>query len=139
MQFKVPQFIEQESKIVGPLTVKQAIILGLSGAITFVIYFSFGKDNMFIFLILAGIIMGAAITMAFLKIDGRPFTEMIGHFSNFLISPRLFLWKRKENPVFVKIELITPVEQEEQEKKAPAPILKSRGNLSKINKKINFS
>ena len=52
MQYRVPQFIEEEAKIVGPLTLKQSMIVGISGGLVFIMYFSFGEENLFLFLIL---------------------------------------------------------------------------------------
>jgi len=137
MQYRVPQFIEEESKIMGPLTVKQAIIVGLSGGLIFIMYFSFGETSMFLFLVLSGIIAGAAIAMAFLKIDGRPFTQMMTYFMNFTIMPKLYIWKRKETPVFLSVKLKTPIDMEKE--KDPFEGLEQRkGKLNKLQNKIEL-
>ncbi|MDD2909813.1 MAG: PrgI family protein [Minisyncoccales bacterium] len=138
MQYRVPQFIEEESKIVGPLTLKQSMIIGISGGIVFTMYFSFGEKNLFLFLILSGIILGGAIALAFLKIDGRPFTQMMTYFLNYSIMPKLYIWKRKESPVFVKIKLKTPIDLEKE--KDPFEGLKKRkGRLNELQNKIDLS
>jgi len=137
MQYRVPQFIEGESKVVGPLTVKQAIVVGLSGGVIFIMYFSFGETNMFLFLVLSGIIAGAAVAMAFLKIDGRPFTQMMTYFMNFTIMPKLYLWKRKETPVFLQVKLRTPLDLEKE--KDPFEGLEQRkGRLNQLQNKIDL-
>jgi len=137
MQYRVPQFIEEESKIAGPLTLKQAIIIGLSGGVIFIMYFSFGETNMFLFLVLSGIIAGAAVAMAFLKIDGRPFTKMMTYFMNFTIMPKLYLWKRKETPVFLQVKLRTPLDLEKE--KDPFEGLEQRkGRLNQLQNKIDL-
>lgn len=138
MQYRVPQFIEKESKIAGPFTLKQAMIVGISGGIIFTMYFSFGEDSMFLFLILSGIIAGGAIAMAFLKIDGRPFTQMMVYFFNYSIMPKLYLWKRKETPVYLKTELRTPLDLE-KEKDPLEGLEKRKGRLNEIRNKIDFS
>ncbi|MDD3046485.1 MAG: PrgI family protein [Candidatus Pacebacteria bacterium] len=138
MQYRVPQFIEEESKIVGPLTLKQSMVIGLAGGIIFTMYFSFGETNLFLFLVLSGIIAGGALASAFLKIDGRPFTEMITHIMNFSIMPRLYLWKRKETPVFLKVELKTPLDLKDE--KDPFKGLELRkGKLNELQNKIDIS
>ncbi|MDD4358418.1 MAG: PrgI family protein [Candidatus Pacebacteria bacterium] len=140
MQYRIPQFIEEESKIAGPLTLKQAMIVGISGGVIFTMYFSFGENNMFLFLVLSGIITGGAIAMAFLKIDGRPFMQMMGHFANFSIMPKLYLWQRKEAPVFLKTELKTPIdlEKEERENRLKGLVIR-KGKLNDLRNKIDFS
>lgn len=138
MQYRVPQFIEEESKIAGPLTIKQAMIVGISGGIIFTMYFSFGEQNMFLFLVLSGIIAGIAIAVAFLKIDGRPFAQMMTYALNFTIMPKLYIWKRKEAPVFLKVELKTPIDLEKE--KDPFEGLELRkGRLTELQNKIDLS
>ncbi|MDD2626617.1 MAG: PrgI family protein [Candidatus Methanomethylophilus sp.] len=137
MQYRVPQFIEEESKVAGPLTLKQALVVGLSGGVIFIMYFSFGETNMFLFLVLSGIIAGAAVAMAFLKIDGRPFTQMMTYFMNFTIMPKLYLWKRKETPVFLQVKLRTPLDLEKE--KDPFEGLEQRkGRLNQLQNKIDL-
>ncbi|MDD4662038.1 MAG: PrgI family protein [Candidatus Pacebacteria bacterium] len=138
MQYRVPQFIEQEAKIVGPLTLKQSMLVGFAGAIIFTMYFSFGESNLFIFLVLSGIIAGGALAGAFLKIDGRPFIQMITYIMNFTVMPKLYLWKRKEMPVFLKVELKTPLDL--QNEKDPFEGLELRkGKLNELQNKIDIS
>lgn len=137
MQYRVPQFIEEEAKIVGPLTLKQSMIVGISGGLVFIMYFSFGEENLFLFLILSSIIAGVALVLAFLKIDGRPFTQMMGYFLMFSIMPKLYLWKRKESPVFLKVELKTPTDLE-KEKDPFEGLVQKRGRLSEIQNKIDL-
>lgn len=135
MQYRVPQFIEEESKLVGPLTLKQAIIMGLAFAICFILYFSMGTTNMFLFLVLAVIVMGIAASFTFLKIDGRPFMEMLGHMGNFAIAPKMYLWKQKENPVYLKTELILPMEVVGD---PFAKFQRKKGRLNDLNSKIEL-
>ena len=53
MQFHIPQFIEHELKILGPLTFRQTIFVGIAAAVCFVLYFTIGKLNFFIFLLIS--------------------------------------------------------------------------------------
>ena len=43
MQYKIPQNVRIEDKIVGPLTLKQLIILGVGGGITYAIYVALAR------------------------------------------------------------------------------------------------
>ncbi len=43
MQYKIPQNVQVEDKIVGPLTLRQLIYAGIGGGITYVLYNYFGS------------------------------------------------------------------------------------------------
>ncbi len=96
MRFVVPQFIEHEAKIIGPLTFSQFIYVGMAGGVCFALYFILP----FIFFIVASIILlGGALAMAFLRINGRPLLSVLGSFLKFNVMPKMYLWKKKDIPV----------------------------------------
>jgi len=93
MQYQVPQFIEIEDKIVGPLTIKQFIYIAGTIGLCIVCFFYLP----FIFSILL-IIPIAALggALAFYKINGKPFIELLEAGFNYYVSERFFLWKHAE-------------------------------------------
>lgn len=99
MQFQVPQFIEVEDKIFGPLTFKQFVyILGGAGAC----YLAYRLLPLFLAgpVILA--VAGGAASLAFLEYNGRPFIVSVENAFYFLIHPKLYLWnneRRSKKPV----------------------------------------
>ena len=95
MRFTVPQFIEHEAKIIGPLTFKQFIFIGVAGAVCFALYFSIGKTNFFLFLMLSIIALGIGAGLAFLKINGQGLPKILANFFRFRFGSRFYLWKRK--------------------------------------------
>ena len=94
MRFTIPQFIEHEAKIIGPLTFKQFIFVGLAGAAVFLLYFSLAKTNFALFLFLGAIIMLLAVLLAFAKINGRTLPVILANIFRFLIAPRKYIWKK---------------------------------------------
>ena len=70
MQYQVPQFIDIEDRIIGPLTLKQFIYLAFAAAVLFVFWFLF---KFYIWIIVALPITILAMAFAFLKINDRPF------------------------------------------------------------------
>lgn len=92
-QFQVPQFIEHEAKLIGPFTLKQAVILGFTGAILFVLWFIVEK---WLFFLLGLPLTVLAALVTFLKINGRPLIDFVAAFFSFFISPQLFIWQKKE-------------------------------------------
>ena len=101
MRFTVPEFIEYETKIIGPLTFRQFIFVGIAGAICFFLYFTLGKTNFALFIMACLIIGAIAGVLAFLQIGGRPFPTIIGNFLRFNLRPKMFIWRKKEMPMTI--------------------------------------
>jgi hypothetical protein len=93
MNFTIPQFIEMESKVVGPLTFKQFVFVATGTAISFSLYFSLGKLSMPLALALIAIIEGGACALAFVKVDGIDIIKVIRHYIEFAAKPRIYLWQ----------------------------------------------
>jgi len=114
MRFQVPQFIDYELKIIGPFTFRQFTFIAIAGAVCFILFYtvSFAK-----FLLATIVIMGIALTLAFVKIGGRPLPTFLINFFNFSLSPRIYLWKKKEiAPKFTVIKKSKEIEKKEEEK-----------------------
>lgn len=94
MQFQVPQFIEVEDKIFGPLTFKQFAYL-IGGAASCFLVFSYVRH---ISTILAIILMvpvgGAFLALAFQKVNGRPMIIYVEAGLKYLLGNKLYLWKK---------------------------------------------
>lgn len=102
MRFTVPQFLEYEAKVIGPLTFGQFIFFGLAGAVCFLIFFMVPIQ---VFIMATALIMGGTALFAFVKVDGRTLPTVLGNFLKFSIGPKMYIWKKKESPVmFVKEE-----------------------------------
>ena len=90
-QFSVPQFIDVEDKIFGPLTLKQFVYLLGGVAALFILYVFLP----FVFVILLGFpIAGFAFLLAFYKVNNQPFIKVVGNALSFYIGSRLYIWKR---------------------------------------------
>ena len=95
-QFQVPQFIEVEDKIFGPLTTKQFFYLLGGGGLTFLIWFFLNNYNYFFTVLLAAPIIALSAALAFIKVNGRPFIDLLSHSVTYLFKPRIYLWKKSE-------------------------------------------
>lgn len=93
MEYQVPQFIEVEDKIVGPLTLKQFIYI--AGAVGLCVIFFVYLPIIFAFLFAAPVV-GLAAALAFYKVNGKSFIEMLEAGFNYYTSAKLFLWKHKD-------------------------------------------
>ena len=94
MRFSVPQFIEVEDKLVGPLTLKQSVYVVGSIGITAGIFIKFG---LFFAVILGGPILFLAFLLAFVKIHGRPFINVLYAATYYAIKNKLYLWEKTPN------------------------------------------
>ncbi|MDD4803752.1 MAG: PrgI family protein [Candidatus Paceibacterota bacterium] len=102
MRFQVPQFIEIEDKIFGQLTFKQFIYLagGVGGSIVLYIYIPFKIIS--IILIIPLLALSGAL--AFYKVNGKSFIDVIESSFYFYTGNKLYLWKKAERKPKSKIE-----------------------------------
>ena len=98
MNFTIPQFIDMESRVVGPLTFRQFIFVAIGTSLSFIIYFSLGKASMPLAMAMIALIEGGACAFAFVKIDGIDLTTVLQHYLIYLTKPRIFLWQSFELP-----------------------------------------
>jgi len=96
MRFQVPQFIEVEDKIFGPLTIKQFIFLAGGGGISFLVYILIG--NIVLAAIPIILIMSVSGTLAFYKVHKRPFISVVESAFKYFFGPKLYIWKKEEKP-----------------------------------------
>jgi len=91
-QFTVPQFIDVEDKIFGPITVRQFVIILTAFMLSAIAYkladFALFLTLTFLFFVVGGII-------AFLKINGRPFHYFVLNFIQTLKKPKVRVWNNK--------------------------------------------
>ena len=111
MQFQVPQFIEIEDKIVGPLTFRQFLFIvgGLGAAFIFYQLPIWGGVKFFL-VILSGAI-GAAF--AFYKINNKTLLATLEDAFMFYIGRKLYLWKIVQKPIQKKNTTL-PSQQQNQ-------------------------
>lgn len=91
MRFQVPQFIDIEDKIFGPFTFKQFIyLLGGAGAA----YVFYRLLPLIIAVPLIAIVVGLALALTFLKINSRPFADILQSWFFYFFKSKLFIWKQ---------------------------------------------
>lgn len=91
-QFVIPQFIDVEDKIIGPITSRQFVILLATTIILFVFY----KLLTFIYFLVFGLpIFGVGIVLAFIKVNGQPFHFFLLNLIQTLRRPSLRIWNKE--------------------------------------------
>ena len=91
MRFQVPQFIEVEDKIFGPLTFKQFIYVAGGAGFAFMLY---AVQGIFIAGLIGMPILALGLALAFYKINNRPFIEVLQSAVTFYVKSKLYLWKK---------------------------------------------
>jgi len=89
---QVPQFIETETKLIGPLTLKQFMfVAGGISAITMEFILFSG-----IWFILAALPTAAFFAaLAFVKIDGQPFMNYLAYMLAYTLGSKKYIYKTK--------------------------------------------
>ncbi|MFZ5982236.1 MAG: PrgI family protein [Patescibacteria group bacterium] len=98
MQFNVPQFIDIEDRIVGPLTAKQLGWLALDGVTLLIVWNLLDFSAFIIVAIISTALFGA---LAFFRPHDLPLVHFVVASLSFTTKPKLYVWKRnpqKSNP-----------------------------------------
>ena len=109
-QFTVPQFIDVEDKIFGPITARQfSIMIGAIGPI----FLAFKLADFALFVFLACIIGGTAIMFAFVRINGQAFHYFVLNIFQTLRRPSRRLWYKS----YTNMALQAYIDEQKQEVK----------------------
>jgi hypothetical protein len=120
MQYQVPQFIETEDKIVGPFSLKQFAYVGVAAFLSAMCYFLL---QTWLFAIAALILIGGALALSFIKVNGRSLSQIGLSAFNFYWKPQLYVWKpidsiiQPQHPMAKTMRELPPIES------APATLL----------------
>ena len=118
--FNVPQFIDIEDKIVGPLTAKQ---LGWSAIGFFILLISWFFLDFSAFIFIAVVVGGIFGALAFYKPNGQPFIVFATSAFSFFFKPRIYVWRRIPEKI----------------QKAAKPIQKKNAIINVVPKKEDFN
>lgn len=91
-QYEVPQFIERETRILGPLTMRQFLWLTGIGIGLAIAYTSLPLN---LFLIVAVLALSVALPLIFITFNGRQLISVVGSMINFFLLPQSYLWQRR--------------------------------------------
>ncbi len=101
-QFTVPQFIDVEDKILGPITTRQFVII-LAGSL--IIFISYKFFTLIYFLIVGGFTLINVILFSFFKVAGRPFHFFVLNFIQTMLKDGLRVW-RSDNSNLIEDEVM---------------------------------
>ncbi len=94
MRFQVPQFIEVEDKIIGPLTLKQFIYLAGGAGLSYIAFRLI--PSLFLSIIPIICIMVFACALAFFKINNKAFIYIVEAAFKYFTRSKLYIWKKED-------------------------------------------
>ena len=101
MRYQVPQFVDIEDKIIGPLTLKQFLIYVVTIMILVPVYLA---SDMSLFITITIPVLGVAALFAHFKLHGRSLFTILGHAGAYLMRGQLFLWRRAGDGKSLRVE-----------------------------------
>ncbi|MBU0613909.1 PrgI family protein [Patescibacteria group bacterium] len=102
-QFVVPQFLDVESKIIGPITGRQFIILLAVLLLDFVFYRVF--LNIFAVILIDVPITAIGVVFAFARVNGQPFHFIALNILQTFRKPRLRVWDKSFSDQMLKEQM----------------------------------
>lgn len=94
MRFMVPQFIDVEDKIFGPLTFRQFVYLAGGAGLVFLSI----KILPVFFGILLAIPLGAfAFALAFVRVNNKPFIDTVQAAFKYGLADKLYIWRHEKS------------------------------------------
>lgn len=126
-QYQVPQFIEVEDKIFGPLTLKQFIYLAGGGGLCLLF---FTLLPFYLTVLLAIPVLALSAGLAFYSVNGRPLIYAMEHAFGYLFGTKLYLWMQRDQK---------PQQQSAAAKPANLPLPKlSESKLKDLSWSLNI-
>lgn len=91
-QFTVPQYIDVEDKIIGPITARQFIIFLIAAILMAISYKIF---DFTLFLTFSIIVFIIAVVFGFVKVNGRPFHFFLLNLIQTWRRPNIRIWNNR--------------------------------------------
>ncbi len=127
-QYKVPQNVETEDKILGPLSVKQFIYVIIALMWAFLMWRIF-SSYIIVALIFAFPVTGFFLLLGFGQREGVPFEDYVVAFIRFLIVPRKRMWIKDDSKEVIVKDVEKPKEEFGVGKNVSSGQLKKLANI----------
>jgi len=90
MQYQVPQFIESEDRIVGPLSLRQFGYLCIAGVLSAILYFTI---NIIAWVLFSIVFISLALVLGFVKIQGQNMIRIGTAYLRYFWRPQHYVWQ----------------------------------------------
>ncbi len=96
MQFKVPQNIDMQDRVVGPLTLVQFVYVLVGGMVIYFLFNTVGVADPVLFTAIALPLGFFTFALAFLRVQDQPFPRFFVASVVYLLRPKSRIWRRDE-------------------------------------------
>jgi hypothetical protein len=94
-KFRIPQEVQVEDKIFGPITMRRLIILTVGGGLTYMVYLSLKNFSWIAWGFPIFFLSSFTLALSFLEVFGMRFEKLLIRLIEFLFSPRIYLWDKR--------------------------------------------
>jgi len=107
MAVKIPQNVDKEDKLVGPLTLKQFLYILGGSALMFATWQYHVEGYLFFteFILISLVISVLMLALAFVKINGRPFIVLISNTLAYIFTHKQRFWSRHNHMSVKKLKI----------------------------------
>lgn len=141
LQYKIPQNVEVEDTIIGPITMKQLAILGAGGGLAYIIYISLAKTYAIqVWISPVATITILTICISFVEIKNIKFIKWVLLMMEAMLLPPQRVWDKRQSTQFLFRQSNTPPKKKKNEKEDP--LLKKEKqaqNLEELTKVLDIS
>lgn len=100
MQFQVPQFIETESKIIGPFTLVGFFYFAAAALTSYLLFYLL---ELYLWVMISGLLLGSVLFIILAKVNGRPASIFLAAIFNYFWEPKVYVFQpEKEIEVIAK-------------------------------------
>lgn len=107
MQFQVPQFVEVEDKIIGPLTALQFAYVAGGAGFLFAMWLIL---PIWLAILVGGPVALLGVGLAFYKVNDRPLMVTLEAGFNYLLRTKLYIWEKKKPKFAAAADIVLPGE-----------------------------
>lgn len=127
LRYQVPQFIDLEDKIVGPLTLKQFLLYFSTVLLLIPVYL---YSDLSLFITIALPVLGVAAAFAHFKPGGKSLFSVVMNFFGFVTGGQIWTWRRTAHP---KPLLVRGIELEAPGLQHKVQTIETAGNISQTD------
>jgi len=132
MKYKVPKFLERETKFFNIFTFKQLAVLGGVGAALFALYYIVPRGIFYLLLFVAVAVMTA---FTFVRIEGFTLTQIIVQFFGYFITSKKYFWRKKE---IIATPKFAPTKEAKKEEKQEPLRLAPESRIKKLSSQVEM-
>lgn len=104
-QFQVPQFIETEDRVIGPLTWKQFAYVAAAGAVSVILFLVLTP---LLWFLLTLIVAAIAIPLAFVPVNGRPMIVFLRALFDNIWRPKIYVFQPRSSRKETELAALPP-------------------------------